>query len=207
MNNEKGVSRKKRLDYNDPELAKYAGVKIVNGVRVRQKRFDKSKIQTLIFDKKKFNNSKALKWASDHEFKTNKIDTQKNTLRIRQFDPNKIKKGGECRTIQFGGSGVQGVLCELPDKFKRDASNMHLRNMDTDLNTYFHNGKSYQVDYDQGLGIISVDERYQDKNNVWHTGKNVFFAQGEDGQDIAKQAGGYHVNTIMDYLDSAGVLE
>ena len=92
----------------------------------RLKKFDKAKVQTLIFDKKKFNMSKAKKWASDHEFKATKIDTQKNTLRIRQFDPNKIKRGGECRTFQLGGSGVKAVLCEVPDRFKKSARYRHV---------------------------------------------------------------------------------
>lgn len=92
----------------------------------RLKKFDKAKIQTLIFDKKKFNMSKAKKWADDHDFKATKVDTQKNTLRIRQFDPNKIKKGGECRTFQLGGSGVKAVLCEVPDRFKKSARYRHV---------------------------------------------------------------------------------
>ena len=86
----------------------------------RKKRFENSKIQSLIFPKRKFTNTKALEWASDHGFKAEKVEPTRNTIRIRQFSPNKIKQGTECKTIQFGGSGVQGVLCDTPDKFKRD---------------------------------------------------------------------------------------
>ena len=86
----------------------------------RKKRVENAKIQSLIFNKKKFSNTTALEWASDHGFKAVKVEPTKNTIRIRQFSPNKIKRGTECKTIQFGGSGVQGVLCETPDKFKRD---------------------------------------------------------------------------------------
>jgi len=86
----------------------------------RKKRFENAKIQSLIFNKKKFSMSEAKEWASDHGFKAVKVEPTKNTLRIRQFSPNKIKKGTECKTIQFGGSGVQGVLCNTPDRFKHD---------------------------------------------------------------------------------------
>ena len=110
----------------------------------RTKKFEKSKIQTLIFDKKKFNMSKAKKWASDHEFKSTKVDTQKNTLRIRQFDPNKIKKGGECRTFQLGGSGVKAVLCEVPDRFKRSARYKHV-SKNKPIRTEFKGGKVFHV--------------------------------------------------------------
>ncbi len=73
--------------------------------------------------------------------------------------------------------------------------------------TFFQGGKAFKVELDEGLGIISVDERFQDSDNVWHTGRNMFFAQGEDGQEIADKSGGFFVNTIMAFLDSAGALE
>jgi len=88
--------------------------------KIRKKKFENAKIQSLIFNKKKFTNTTALEWASDHGFKAVKVEPTKNTLRIRQFSPNKIKRGAECKTIQFGGSGVQGVLCDTPDKFRHD---------------------------------------------------------------------------------------
>ena len=91
------------------------------GVKVtRKKRFENSKIQSLIFQKNKFNVTEAKEWASDHGFTAVKVEPVRDTLRIRQFSPNKIKRGGECRTIQFGGSGVQGVLCETPERFAKE---------------------------------------------------------------------------------------
>jgi len=88
--------------------------------RLKRQNFEHAKIQSLIFSNKKFTNTTALEWASDHGYKAVKVEPTKNTIRIRQFSPNKIKFGTECRTIQFGGSGVQGVLCETPDRFKHD---------------------------------------------------------------------------------------
>jgi len=73
--------------------------------------------------------------------------------------------------------------------------------------TFFQGGKAFKVELDKSLGIISVDERFQGSDNVWHTGKNIFFAQGEDGQEIAEGAGGFFVDKIMEFLDSSGALE
>jgi len=91
--------------------------------KMRKKKFENAKIQSLIFNKKKFTITEAKEWASDHGFTARKVEPTKNTLRIRQFSPNKIKKGTECKTIQFGGSGVQGVLCDTPERLRRYAKN------------------------------------------------------------------------------------
>ena len=72
---------------------------------------------------------------------------------------------------------------------------------------FAHNGRMYDVVLDESMQTISVDERYQDKNNIWHTKKEGFFAQGEDAETIAKDSGGWFVNTIVDYLDGAGALQ
>jgi len=110
------------------------------------------------------------------------------------------------------GTGLHPIKNKAEDVFitedstKRKRRDKNWNVVRDDRTNYFHGGKAYNVDYDEGLGIISVDERYQDENNVWHTGRNVFFAQGEDGAEIAKQSGGYYINSIMDYLDSAGAL-
>jgi len=89
--------------------------------KMRKKKFENAKIQSLIFNKKKFTITEAKEWASDHGFTARKVEPTKNTLRIRQFSPNKIKRGTECKTIQFGGSGVQGVLCDTPERLRRYA--------------------------------------------------------------------------------------
>ncbi len=89
--------------------------------KMRKKKFENAKIQSLIFNKKKFSITEAKEWADDHGFTARKVEPTKNTLRIRQFSPNKIKKGTECKTIQFGGSGVQGVLCDTPERLRRYA--------------------------------------------------------------------------------------
>jgi hypothetical protein len=73
--------------------------------------------------------------------------------------------------------------------------------------TFFQGGKAFKVELDPSLGIIAVDERFQDEDGKWQTGKNIFFAQGEEGQDFADDAGGFFIDKIMEHLDSAGALE
>ncbi len=101
------------------------------------------------------------------------------------------------------------VINQLPnvDKSLREIEKeLNKRNISEGM-TFFQGGKAFKVELNEGLGIISVDERFQDKDNVWHTGKNIVFAQGEDGQDLADDAGGFFVDKIMEHLDSAGALE
>lgn len=50
-----------------------------------------SKIQSLIFDKKKFDAAAAKKWASDHGFTTDKVDETGESFRYRQLDPAAFK--------------------------------------------------------------------------------------------------------------------
>jgi len=73
--------------------------------------------------------------------------------------------------------------------------------------TFFQGGKAFKVELDESLGIISVENRFQDENDKWHTGDQIVFAQGEDAQELADSAGGFFVNTIMEFLDSSGALE
>ena len=68
-----------------------------------------SEVQTLLFDKEKFTEEEAKKWASDHDFKSSKVDITENKIRLRQFDP------AECEKDSFGTKdmtdGVQAVFC------------------------------------------------------------------------------------------------
>jgi hypothetical protein len=78
---------------------------------------------------------------------------------------------------------------------------------DTQGMNFAHGGRTYYVNINPRNQTISVDEKYQDKDNKWHTKKNGFFAQGEDAETLAKDSGGWYINTIVDYLDGAGALQ
>lgn len=99
-----------------------------------------------------------------------------------------------------GGLDNQGL--KLQKEIGKD-----IAETDPSGDTFFQGGKAFKVELNPSLGIIAVDERFQDKDGNWQTGKNIFFAQGEDGQDIADDAGGFFVDTIMEFLDSSGSLE
>ena len=112
------------------------------------------------------------------------------------FPLDKTVHGGSASNIESRLSESSDRGNELNDYVDSDNEGM----------SWWHNGKLYKVSLDEGLGIIAVDERFQDENNEWHTGKNIFFAQGKDGQTVAKDAGGFYIDKIMEYLDGAGAL-
>lgn len=52
------------------------------------------KIQSILFNKKLFNKSSAIKWLFDHNFSYIKTHETKNYLRMRQLDPAMLKSEG-----------------------------------------------------------------------------------------------------------------
>lgn len=123
----------------------------------RKKRFENSKIQSLRFPKNKFSMSESKEWATDHGYTAVKIEPSPNYWRIRQFSPNKIKRGGECRTIQFGGSGVQGILCETPDRFKKE------KGKESGLRLGLKFPERKEVDFEKAQKEIQANIEFRDK--------------------------------------------
>jgi hypothetical protein len=69
-------------------------------------------VQTLILNKENFKSVKeAKKWASDHNFKSDKVDETNDSYRIRQKDPGEFKEGS-LRTIQLK-PGVKAVVGKM----------------------------------------------------------------------------------------------
>lgn len=68
-------------------------------------------VQTLIFDKKKFDAAAAKKWAREHDFKGGAVDETEDSIRIRQKDPGDFKEGS-FRTIELK-DGVKAVVGHL----------------------------------------------------------------------------------------------
>jgi hypothetical protein len=73
---------------------------------------DDYKVQSIIFDKTKFDERNALKWLIKHNFKNNGVDVKVNTLRYRQEDPKELKKDNFIfyHNKPLGDSGVTLVL-------------------------------------------------------------------------------------------------
>jgi hypothetical protein len=68
-------------------------------------------VQTLIFAKDKFNSSEAAKsWASEHDFKSSKVDETEDSYRLRQRDPEEFKD--QSKTVELK-DGVQAVIGHL----------------------------------------------------------------------------------------------
>lgn len=67
-----------------------------------------TKIQTLIFDKNKFNKSACLVWAKAANMRHGKVDEKENTFRIRQSAPGNFKKDS-FKTIDLT-EGIKAVI-------------------------------------------------------------------------------------------------
>jgi DNA-binding NarL/FixJ family response regulator len=70
-------------------------------------RWQKSSIQSLLFDKTKYDSASAKRWAKSHGYEYGKVDTTEQYHRLRQFSP----LGKECRTIELAPH-IKAVVCE-----------------------------------------------------------------------------------------------
>lgn len=69
-------------------------------------------VQTLIFPRPRYSESRAKAWAGAHGYLAYKTDLKPNTVRIRQRAPSDFKKDS-FRTITLGKSGVKAVIGHL----------------------------------------------------------------------------------------------
>ena len=67
-----------------------------------------SDVQTLIFDKDKFNEATAKAWAEKNNFHAGKIDVTEDSIRLRQKDPGDFQEGS-FKTIELK-DGVKAVI-------------------------------------------------------------------------------------------------
>lgn len=83
-------------------------------------------VQSVVFDKDKFNVQQAKKWLKDNKYKSSKVDKQENTLRFRQEDPNKVEKKGftEYRTKDLENSGIKLIIVYKKNKISGNGINM-----------------------------------------------------------------------------------
>jgi len=76
-----------------------------------------SDVQALIFDKPKFNRQSAIRWARGHGFKTYTDRETENTIRLRQFPPEKCLRSGGMKQLE---EGVQAYICPTASKVKSE---------------------------------------------------------------------------------------
>lgn len=91
-------------------------------------------VQTLIFSKDKFSQEEATSWASDHDFRADKVDETEDSFRLRQRDPSDFKENS-FRTIELS-SGVKAVIGKLKEsledsKKKMEESKMEIQTQDS----------------------------------------------------------------------------
>jgi hypothetical protein len=65
-----------------------------------------SEVQSLLFPKDQYTVEGAKKWAEEHGYHADKVDSHASYHRLRQHAP----AGGPCRTIEFG-AGIKAVVC------------------------------------------------------------------------------------------------
>lgn len=75
-------------------------------------------VQTIIFNKSKWDADKANKWLRENKYKNKGIDEKENSLRYRQVNPDYIKKKGfdKYATKALGKSGISIVLAYKKNK-------------------------------------------------------------------------------------------
>lgn len=91
------------------KLSKSQDVKKEQIDEIIEKQEDGTKIQTLIFDRDVFSRSEAIDWAKSHDFRSDKVDENENSYRLRQMDPSQFSR---FRTIDLR-EGVKAVVGPL----------------------------------------------------------------------------------------------
>lgn len=85
-----------------------------------------SQVQTVIFDAEKWTPEKAREWLDEHNLRHDKIDETENTLRFRQFHPERCQGGFQTLTENLP-DGVSLVVCDVPDAEKSVAKSFYCR--------------------------------------------------------------------------------
>lgn len=87
-----------------------------------------SAVQSVRFDKKKFNRSQAISWVKSHDFKSGDVEETQNQWRLRQFDPKKCLRSGGMKEL---APGVTAYICPTKstiqkaiDEFKVELENI-----------------------------------------------------------------------------------
>jgi hypothetical protein len=75
-------------------------------------------VQTIIFNKNKWNTDSADKWLKTHKYKNKGVDDKPNTLRFRQVNPDYVERKGfvNFKTKPLGKSGISIVIAYKKNK-------------------------------------------------------------------------------------------
>ena len=78
-----------------------------------------TRVQSLRFDKKKFNHNQAVSWAKAHGFKSGDVEETENQFRLRQFPPDKCTTSGGMKQIT---DGVSAYVCPVTQSTQESAT-------------------------------------------------------------------------------------
>lgn len=124
------------------------------------------KVQSIIFDKKKFSLHLSKEWLKKHGYKNKGLDDTENFFHFRQFNPTSLKKQGYnlFRNKKLGKSGVELVIAYNECKCGG-------RILNEDLHHFIHSSYSHGKDYknwklDHELSDASVQVYFNGQDAV-----------------------------------------
>jgi hypothetical protein len=140
------------------------------------------KVQSVIFDKKKFSLHLSKEWLKKHGYKDKGVDDKDNFYRFRQFNPASLKKQGyvEFRTKKLGKSGAEIIIAYKNIKDGGRISNDDLHHF---IHSSYRSGASYKDwNIDPSLSDASVQVYFNGKDAV------VVHRGSQDAQDWKENA-------------------
>jgi hypothetical protein len=110
------------------------------------------KIQSVLFDKEKFDEDKARKWLEDHDFIHSKVDVPEGGryIRFRQFPPEECK--GDPRTDELT-DGIKAIVCPVDVKMSDD------RNFWLPSGVYYSGGELISVRRFSGVDMAEEKDK------------------------------------------------
>ena len=140
------------------------------------------KVQSVIFDKKKFSLHLSKEWLKKHGYKDKGVDDTDKFYRFRQFTPTSLKKQGyiEFKTKKLGKSGVEIIIAYKECKCGGKISNDDLHHF---IHSSYTKGASYKDwNIDPELSDASVQVYWNGKDAV------VVHRGSQDAQDWIENA-------------------
>ena len=141
---------------------------IIHGTGIHQKHGKSHKVQSVIFDSKKWTNPKAKKWLSENNYNASKVDKKLNTLRFRQLEPEDYK--GWLYTTHRLPDGIDLVIIYKKSIKKETIGKGIMKSIHTvkakggdlvhiDLNSHNASGKAKNTMEGDGIkgGVLDVD--------------------------------------------------
>ena len=136
-------------------------------------------VQSVVFEKDKFNIATAKKWLKTNGFKSPKVDKQENTLRFRQVEPSKIESEGftEYRTKTLDNSGINLIIAYKKNKISDN--NINMSGGKLEVHHYHHMIHHSKDDSDSEMegGKINIGKAFKKLGSTIEKGFNKEIAK------------------------------